>query len=60
MLRGLPLCGPPMLAMLVAPGGLVLMAAIGGLALVDRIIQGRAALLVAGGYAAIAAAVLLV
>ena len=60
VLRDLPLCGPPMLAMLVAPGGLVLMAAIGGLTLVDRIIQGRAALLVAGGYVAIAAAVLLV
>ena len=57
--RGLPLCGPPMLAMLVAPGGLLSMAAISGLTLLDRITEGRRPLLVAGGYAATAAAVLL-
>ncbi len=57
--RGLPLCGPPMLAMLVVPGGLVTMAAISGLTLLDRITEGRRPLLVAGGYAATAAAILL-
>jgi len=59
VVRGLPLCGPPMLAMVVAPGGLVTMAMIGGLTLLDRITEGRRPLLLLGGYAATAATVVL-
>ena len=59
VLRGLPLCGPPMLAMLVAPGGLVTDGGDRRIDALDRITEGRRPLLVAGGYAATAATVLL-
>jgi Predicted metal-binding integral membrane protein (DUF2182) len=59
-LRGWPLCGGPMLAMLVAPGNLLVMSVTTALALADRVSEGRYRWFVAAGYVSFAAALVLV
>ena len=59
-LRGWPICGGPMLAMLVAPGNLLVMAVTTALALADRVTEGRYRWVVAAGYLGFAGCLVLV